>query len=124
VRKLTRWKSHRYAGSSKTIFKDLRTCKVPEVTMRSASSTNSQNGEVGGTAQNVLWFVEIESVISYGAALVVKFVPLFWQPIFRNSKTGFVKLWSSLTKIISRNTWDEFMYYFNATRITRGAHSG
>jgi hypothetical protein len=72
--------------------------KVPEVTMRSASSINSQNGEPSEMAPNILWFVGTESDTSYEAAVKVKLVS-FCQIIFRNSETGFIKLWSPLTQI-------------------------
>jgi hypothetical protein len=37
--------------------------------------------------------------VSFGDALEINFMSLAFQTVFRNSKTGFIKLWDPLTQM-------------------------
>jgi hypothetical protein len=74
-------------------------------------------------AQYLLWFMGRKSGRSYRAAIKLTFNILLCHTIFRNSKTGFTKLWSPLVTHILCKASEEFTYYFEVAKVTHGGHT-
>jgi hypothetical protein len=72
--------------------------------------------------QCLLWFMDRKSARSYRAALKLKF-NILCCTIFRNSKSGFTKLWSPLTTHTLCKASEEFTYYFEVVKVTHGGHT-
>jgi hypothetical protein len=49
---------------------------------------------------------------------------LLCQKIFRNSKTGFLKVLKSTDTGTLRKAWDELTYHLDVGTVTRTAHTG